>query len=171
MNLWEFIASLDLSGDIYRKKPNEQRGPVPVHPMWLENAFIIPFAMLPLLAHAAFNHVNPDHAAKALYAWPLYHLWFIVFTFTMLKRLHFYMNKYGCLDEQNRGRDLVDDRNVNHLGRSVFLFTVVRTIGVFAFSWRDGDLSNPLSGISWQTPIKVGVWQIVLDLFFYVSRK
>jgi len=194
MNMWEFITSLDLGADtVYQRKPNEQRDKPPHHSVLLENAFLATSALIPLSAHAGWNYLVPSHEVVALYAWPLYHIWFIIYSFTMLKRLHYYMGKYGCLDEHNRGRDLVDDKHVNHLGRAIrelacfqlgadlvlvlnllllfssVLYTIVRTVGVFLFSWRADELSNPLLGLSWKTPLKLGVWQVCFDLFFYVS--
>lgn len=172
MNMWEFITSLDLGADtVYQRKPNEQRDKPPHHSVLLENAFLATSALIPLSAHAGWNYLVPSHEVVALYAWPLYHIWFIIYSFTMLKRLHYYMGKYGCLDEHNRGRDLVDDKHVNHLGRAILLYTIVRTVGVFLFSWRADELSNPLLGLSWKTPLKLGVWQVCFDLFFYLYHR
>lgn len=175
MNLWEFIASLDLvkesepNVNVYQRKAGIQRGPPPKLSSWSDNAFIISFACFPLLVHSAiYSYYWPDHKPNPIYAWSLYHLWFMVFAFAMLKRLHHYMNKYGCFGEQDRGRDLPDDKHVNHLGRAISIYTVFRSLGVFLFCWR-GDMNSPIAGLSWATPFKIGAWEIVFDLFFYVS--
>lgn len=103
-------------------------------------------------------------------AWVMYHLSFIVFAKVMIRRLHYFMAEYGCFDEQNRGRDMVDDKHVNHLGRSIFIYTVFRTLGPFLLAWR-GDMSNPLAGLSWTTPLKMAWWEVALDYWFYLYHR
>ncbi len=88
----------------------------------------------------------------------------------MIRRLHKYMAEYGTLDEQNRGRDLVDDKHVNHLGQSIFIYTIFRTLAPFMLAWR-GDMTNVFEGLSWATPLKIGWWEIALDYWFYLYHR
>lgn len=146
------------------------RGPPPTRPMWEENFFILRTASIPLLVHTAWNYLLPEHKMHFAPAWMMYHLGFILFAHTMINRLHGYMAKYGAFDEQNRGRDMVDDRHVNHLGRSIFIYTVFRTLGPFLLAWR-GDMTNPFEGLSWTTPLKLAWWEVALDYWFYLYHR
>ncbi|CAO1638428.1 unnamed protein product [Sympodiomycopsis kandeliae] len=172
-NLWEYICSLDIGPDTAyqrREADAELRGPPPVRPMWQENLFIITTGALPVVLHSAWNLLFPEHPLHWAPAWMMYHLSFIVFAKTMIKRLHKFMAEYGCFDEQNRGRDMVDDRHVNHLGRSIFIYTVFRTMGPFLLAWR-GEMTNPLEGLSWATPLKMAWWEVALDYWFYLYHR
>ena len=72
------------------------------------------------------------------------------------------METLGTFDEQNRGRDMVDDAHVSHLGRSIFIYTVFRTAAPFILAWR-GDMTNPFDGLSWYSPLKICAFEIALD--------
>lgn len=172
-NLWEFIASMDLAPDVcYAKRDTSEklRGPPPTQPIWKENVFILTTASLAPLLHTAWNAAFPDHTMHWAPAWVMYHTCFILFAIALIKRLHWYMAEYGTLDEQNRGRDMVDDKHVNHLGQSVFIYTIFRTLGPFLLAWR-GDMTNIWSGLSWATPLKIGWWEIALDYWFYLYHR
>jgi len=172
-NLWEWIASNDICPRItYQKRTTEAplRGPPPTRSMLRENAFIIRTAAFPLLVHAAWNYFVPDHKMHFAPAWMFYHLSFIGFAIVMIRRLHGAMETLGTFDEQNRGRDMVDDAHVNHLGRSIFIYTVFRTVGPFALAWR-GDMTNPWEGLSLWSPVKIGVFEIALDYWFYLYHR
>jgi sterol desaturase/sphingolipid hydroxylase (fatty acid hydroxylase superfamily) len=171
--LWEFIAGLDICPEsAYQKRDASapMRGPPPVRPIYEENFFILTQASLPLLIHTGWNYLLPEHKMHYAPAWMMYHLGFMIFAMTMLNRLHRYMAQYGSFDEMNRGRDMVDDRHVNHLGRSIFIYTIFRTLGPFLLAWR-GDMTNPLEGLSWATPLKLAWWEIALDYWFYLYHR
>lgn len=171
--LWEFVASLDICPEsAYQRRDAKAplRGPPPVRPMWQENLFILSAASVPLLAHTAWNHFVPDTKLHPVPGWVLYHLAFIGFAYVMIGRLHKYMAQYGTFDEQNRGRDMVDDSHVNKLGRSIFIYTVFRTLGPFLLAWR-GDMTSPLEGLHWTTPLKMAWWEIALDYWFYLYHR
>jgi sterol desaturase/sphingolipid hydroxylase (fatty acid hydroxylase superfamily) len=172
-NLWEFIASLDIAPDAAYQRRDEKaplRGPPPRRPMWEENAFIVSTGIVPILLHSAWNYALPEHKMHWAPAWLLYHLCFILFAVGLIKRLHKFIAEYGCFDELNRGRDMVDDSHVNHLGRSIFIYTIFRSAGPFVMAWR-GEMTNPLEGLSWITPIKIGMWHVCLDYFFYLYHR
>lgn len=172
-NLWEFIASMDLAPDVcYAKRDTSEklRGPPPTQPIWKENVFILTTTSLAPLLHTVWNVALPDHTMHWAPAWLMYHTCFILFAIAMIKRLHWYMAEYGTLDEQNRGRDMVDDKHVNHLGQSIFIYTIFRTLGPFLLAWR-GDMTNIWSGLSWATPLKIGWWEIALDYWFYLYHR
>ncbi|KAK0521855.1 hypothetical protein OC834_006255 [Tilletia horrida] len=173
LTLWEGIAAIDTCPpDVYRKRnENEKRtGPVPVQPVWQENVFIIAMGAIAPSIHYAWNTAFPGHLMHWAPAFVIYHLSFIFFAVTLLKRLHSKMIDFGVFDEQNRGRDMVDDKHVNHLGRSIFIYTVLRTVQPFIARWR-GDMANPFDGLSIWTPVKIGVWEIALDYWFYLYHR
>jgi sterol desaturase/sphingolipid hydroxylase (fatty acid hydroxylase superfamily) len=126
--------------------------------------------IVPILLHSAWNYALPEHKMHWAPAWLLYHLCFILFAVGLIKRLHKFIAEYGCFDELNRGRDMVDDSHVNHLGRSIFIYTIFRSAGPFVMAWR-GEMTNPLEGLSWITPIKIGMWHVCLDYFFYLYHR
>ncbi|PWN51879.1 hypothetical protein IE53DRAFT_327703 [Violaceomyces palustris] len=172
-NLWEFIVSLDLGPDSAyqrRQEGEKERGPPPTRPMWQENSFIIRAASIAPIIHFTWNYVFPDHKLHWAPGWLIYHLGFIFFAYHMIHRLHWYMAEYGCFDEKNRGRDMVDDRHANHLGQSIFLYTIFRTLAPFLIAWR-GDMANPFEGLSWATPFKLAWWQVALDYWFYLYHR
>lgn len=171
--LWEFIASLDIAPEsAYQRRDAKapMRGPPPVRPMYQENAFILATGSFPLVLHTAWNFLLPDNPMHPIPAWVMYHLGFISYAFIMISRLHKFMAEYGTFDEQNRGRDMVDDNHVNHLGRSIFIYTIFRTLGPFVLAWR-GDMSNPWAGLSWATPLKMAWWEVALDYWFYLYHR
>ncbi|PWN88444.1 hypothetical protein FA10DRAFT_268638 [Acaromyces ingoldii] len=171
--LWEFICSLDIGPEsAYQRRDAKapMRGPPPVRPMIEENFFILRTAAIPLVLHWTWNHFFPEHKMHFAPAWMMYHLLFISFAKQMIGRLHKFMAEYGMFDEQNRGRDMVDDRHVNHLGRSIFIYTIFRTLGPFFLAWR-GDMTNPFDGLSWYTPLKLAWWEVALDYWFYLYHR
>lgn len=50
------------------------------------------------------------------------------------------------------------------------IYTVFRTIGPFILGWK-GEMVNPLEGLSLMTPVKLGLWHIALDFWFYLYHR
>ena len=173
-NLWEFIVGLDiLPESAYEKKGKEWAetvGKPPYRPIWKENLFILSWASMPLAAHAAWNYFVPDHKMHWAAGWMLYHTHFIFYAANLLKHLHYYMTLWGCFDQENRGRDIADDKHASKLGQSVFIYLVARTMAPFLLAWR-GEMTNPFEGLSWATPFKLMWWEIALDYWFYLYHR
>jgi len=172
-NLWEFIAARDLCPEVtYQKRPADAppRGPPPTQSILYENFFIIRTAILPVLLHAAWNYFVPEHKLHVVPAYVFYHLGFVFFALSLINRLHGAMAQIGTFDENNRGRDMVDDAHVNKLGRSIYLYTAIRSVGPFVLAWR-GDMTNPFEGLSLWTPVKIGIFEIALDYWFYLYHR
>ncbi|KAL9940324.1 hypothetical protein V8E36_001029 [Tilletia maclaganii] len=172
LSLWEGIAAIDTCPpDIYRKRnENEKRSGMPTQPIWRENIFILSTGAIAPTIHLLWNTVFPNYKMHWAPAYVIYHFCFIAFALRLLNRLHAKMIEFGVFDEQNRGRDMVDDKHVNHLGRSIFIYTVLRTSYPFIARWR-GDMSNPFSGLSLWSPVKLGLWEIALDYWFYLYHR
>ncbi|KAE8211723.1 hypothetical protein CF319_g4979 [Tilletia indica] len=172
MSLWEGIAAIDTCPpDTYRKRrEDEKRGPPPVQPTLPENVFIILTGAIAPTIHFVWNKLFPDRLMHWAPAFVVYHLSFIVFAQLLIRRLHAKMDEFGVFDEQNRGRDMVDDQHVNRLGRSIFIYTALRTVQPFIAKWR-GDMANPFDGLSVWTPVKIAVWEIALDYWFYLYHR
>ncbi|KAK0539844.1 hypothetical protein OC835_000939 [Tilletia horrida] len=173
LTLWEGIAAIDTCPpDVYRKRREDEKrsGPLPVQPAWFENIFVLVVGALGPSIHLLWNTAFPSHKLHWAPAFVIYHLSFIIFALVHVKRLHAKMVEYGVFDEQNRGRDMVDDKHVNNLGRSIFIYTVIRTLWPFAVKWR-GEMANPFVGLSVWTPLKIAAWQIALDYWFYIYHR
>ncbi|CAD6892066.1 unnamed protein product [Tilletia controversa] len=172
MTLWEGIAAVDLcSDDLYRKRhEHEKRGPIPVQSVFWENVFIISTGTIAPGIHLLWNTFYPDHLMHWAPALATYHFSLIIFAVFLIRRLHAKMEEYGVFDEQNRGRDIVDDAHVNHVGRSIFIYMFLRSVQPFLARWR-GDMANPFEGLSLWTPVKIGLWQISLDYWFYLYHR
>jgi len=169
MSLPEFVASLDIGpASQYEEKPKgfKRDGPMPYQPIWLENAFILPMSLLPLAIQSLVYYLKPNSAWSPWSAYLLYHLSFIIFAITNMKRLHFYAEKYGVLDEQHRARDIIGDTQVAHLGWSILLYTSLRSAGPMILAYKPNVM--PLLGLSLMSLPKIMAWEIVIDLFFYI---
>ncbi|CAD6919821.1 unnamed protein product [Tilletia controversa] len=173
MNMWEGIAAIDFCPpEVYRKRSESEKrtGPMPVQPVLMENLFILSIGAVAPGIHLLWNTLFPDHLMHWAPAFGIYHVSFIAFAMLLINRLHSKMKVFGVFDEQNRGRDMVDDAHVNHVGRSIFIYTVLRTVQPFIANWR-GDMANPFVGLSLWTPVKIGLWEIALDYWFYLYHR
>lgn len=105
-----------------------------------------------------------EHKLHWVPAYVFYHFGFIFFALSLIGRLHKAMVDVGTFDENNRGRDMVDDAHVNQLGRSIFIYTALRSVGPFMMAWR-GEMTNPFDGLSIWTPVKIGIFEVALGEF------
>ncbi len=81
---------------------------------------------------------------------------------------HYYMKYYGTFDEDKRPRDYVPDKLVTRLVLSVNIYMIARTAGGLLLGGYDFNVPPSLvHSISWLFIIKIGLWLIALDFFFY----
>lgn len=165
---FENLCSLDICPEsVYTiKDKSELPAQVPYHSVALENAFILSGALYPIaLQYIWYTYMGTTwHPAVAFF---IYHLSFVGFAMTMLKRLHFYMVKYGVFDQENRPRDKPSDRDVNRLGFSIFIYTILRTAGALFLQFD----RNVTPTITWWWPVRTGLWMLALDYLFYVYHR
>lgn len=98
----------------------------------------------------------------------IYQLWFQIFALHDLARWQRMMQRFGTLNETHRGRDQVPDKHKVGLVLCLLLFSFVRNIGVFILG-KDRAASVP--NISIWSPVKIGLFTIAMDYFFYVYHR
>ncbi|CAF1180266.1 unnamed protein product [Adineta steineri] len=170
--IFESLATIDLADKknytVQPKNPN----PPPVHSIWLERFWFFYTVSPPLFIHALWYYIVPEnnyfHTWHPLFAFLFYSVAFLIIITRIADHCHYYMKYYGTFDEHNRPRDYVPDKLVTRLVMSVLIYILARTGGGLLLGGYDRN-SPPSLGhtISWFFPIKIGVWLIVLDFFFY----
>ncbi|CAF0810516.1 unnamed protein product [Rotaria sp. Silwood1] len=171
-NFWERLATLDLANEkcyvVQPRNPN----PPPNLSVWRERIWLTTMIVPALIIQALWYYIIPEnnffHTWHPMIAFIFYHLALIVFIINLIRRLTYYMNLYGTFDEHNRPRDYVPDKDVRRLILSVLAYAVLRTAGSLILGGY--NRYNPPSlghTISWNFPIKIGLWFIALDFFFY----
>ncbi|CAF1609523.1 unnamed protein product [Rotaria magnacalcarata] len=175
-NIWERLATLDLASDrCYIVQP-QNPNPPPKLSVWQERVWLAIMIAPALMIQALWHHMVPEnsyfHTWHPIVTFIFYHIAFIVFTLNLIAHLTYYMGVYGTFDEHNRPRDYVADKDVYPLIRSVILYTIARTAcGLILGGYN--RYAPPLLGhtISWAFPIKIGLWLIALDFFFYAYHR
>lgn len=97
----------------------------------------------------------------------LYQIAFAAFATRVLRRCQHFMQFYGTLNEDKRGRDLVPDNQHRRVILSLVVFIFVRGIGMFLLA-RDRTV---MPDVSLWSPVKIGLWLIALDYFFYTYHR
>ncbi|CAK4033670.1 fatty acid hydroxylase vlmA-like [Lecanosticta acicola] len=82
----------------------------------------------------------------------------------ILRRL---AHRYGFLDGDKHARDEVPDVGVGKVWASVQLTTTIRPMFTIFLAYR----SNQPFSLSWWLPLELGLYSIVLDLFFYTYHR
>ena len=171
-NFWERLATLDLASDkCYVVQPQNPNPPPDLH-VWRERRWLTTNIAPALIIQALWYRIIPVtsffHTWHPIFAFVFYHLAFVTFTIRLIKHLTRLMDKFGTFDEHNRPRDYVPDRYVFRLILSVLIYTVARTAGGLMLGGYDRYAPPSLGHtISWLFPIKIGLWLISLDFFFY----
>ena len=171
-NFWEKVATLDLASDkcyvVQPKNPN----PPPTINVWVERFWLLRYIAPALLIQSLWYHLVPEtsyfHTWHPMFAFLFYHIAFVIYTICMAKRLTGLMDFYGTFDEHNRPRDYIPDKDVHRLIFAVLIYTLARTGGGLILGGYDRYTPPSLGHtISWLFPIKIGVWLVALDFFFY----
>ncbi|CAF0776850.1 unnamed protein product [Rotaria sordida] len=171
-NFWERVATLDLANNkCYTVQPQNPNPPPNIN-VWRERIWLTMMIAPPLIIQACWYYIIPEnnffHTWHPIVAFIFYTAALIIFTINSIKRLTNYMNLYGTFDEHNRPRDYVDDKDVSRLILSVFIYIMIRTAGGLILGGYNRYTPPSLGHtISWNFPIKIGLWFIVLDFFFY----
>jgi sterol desaturase/sphingolipid hydroxylase (fatty acid hydroxylase superfamily) len=171
-NFWERIATLELASDKCYVVQPQNPNPPPNHSGWSERLWLAVMIAPALIIQALWYYIIPEtsffHTWHPIVAFIFYHLAFVVFTLRLIKHLTYYMDLYGTFDEHNRPRDYVADKDVTRLLLSVLVYTIARTGGGLILGGYNRYAPPSLGDtISWAFPIKIGLWLIALDFFFY----
>ncbi|KAK4046580.1 hypothetical protein OIV83_005950 [Microbotryomycetes sp. JL201] len=171
MTLAERICSLATMPESLHYVVDESldRGRVPFHAPWRENLFIWPRAAAPLAIHWLAYKAFPNSQWPAYAAYPFYVLSYMVFALSTVSRLKKLSVKYGTLDEKNIGRDRTPDHSVGQLAFGVTSYMFLRTAMDFYLHY--DKAVAPLTDVSWTYPIKLMVWQLAFDYFFYCYHR
>ncbi|KAF7984340.1 hypothetical protein HWV62_15349 [Athelia sp. TMB] len=169
-SLVDWVSAFDLGPpELYEPLADKiDRGPVPYHPVWRENLFILKFMLSSRFYKAYFSvGIKLESAIAIGIQYTAYQIWFVTFAIHTVLRAHRFMGEYGTLNEHKRGRDIVPDVHYKRLHYALMIFIFVRNIGVFVLG-KDRALKPSLS--LW-SPVKVGLFQIALDYFFYFYHR
>ena len=175
-NIFEHLAAIDLASDkCYKVQPKNPNAP-PVHNVWRERLWLLLHISPPLIIHALWYHLVPEdsyyHTWHPAVTYIYYFLSFFTFTMFMIKRVHYFMDLYGTFDEDQRPRDYVPDNMVARLVVSIAIYLFART--AIGFVLGDYNRNEPPSlghTISWLFIIKIAIWLIALDFFFYCYHR
>ena len=159
----------------YTVQPANPKAP-PVHNIWLERLWlcwvISPALLIQALWYRLVPNDHPYHSWHPLVSFVFYTLAFFLFIVLVVRRTHYYMKFYGTFDEQNRPRDYVPDKLVRRLIVSVLVYLLARTASGLILGGYDRHQPPSLGkSISWFFPIKISLWLIVLDFFFYCYHR
>ncbi|CAF3462531.1 unnamed protein product [Rotaria sp. Silwood1] len=171
-SILERLASIDLaSRKCYQVQPKNPNPP-PIHNIWLERLWLTCTISPALIIQALWYHFIPKdnyyHTWHPLFTFIFYFLAFLIFTLQLAGRAHYYMKHYGTFDEENRPRDYVPDKLVPRFIFSVLIYLLARTGGGLILGGYNRNEPPSLGRtISWFFIIKIGLWLIVLDFFFY----
>lgn len=173
---FEHLASIDLASEkCYEIQPQNPRTP-PTHNIWIERLWLLIVIPPALIIQSLWYHFVPEsspyHNWHPLFTFVFYLLAFLVFTLMLVGHIHYYMDFYGTFDEHQRPRDYVADKMVVRLVVSVLIYLMARTGGGLVLGGYDRH-SPPSMGrtISWLIPVKIGLWMIALDFFFYCYHR
>ncbi|GAA6023318.1 hypothetical protein JCM10207_006232 [Rhodosporidiobolus poonsookiae] len=151
------------------KLPSLDRGPVPTQPVWRENVFILSRALVPLAVQQISYWLFPDLKWPVFLAHPFYLVAFIAFALQVMRRMNHYCVKLGCLDEAHSARDRTPDKEVKQLAKNLLAYMVVRT-GLGMYLCYDKN-AQPLLNFGWTFPLRLALWQILLDYLFYAYHR
>ncbi|CAF1078328.1 unnamed protein product [Adineta steineri] len=175
-NFWERLATLDLASDkCYVVQPQNTNPPRNLN-VWRERLWLTVMIAPALIIQALWYYIIPEnsyfHTWHPIVAFIFYHLAFVTFIIRLVKHITYYMDVYGTFDEYKRPRDYVPDKYVYRLILSILIYTLARTGGGLILGGYN-RYSPPSLGhtISWAFPIKIGIWLITLDFFFYFYHR
>lgn len=175
-NLFEHLAAIDLaSKKCYEVQPKNPHVP-PTHSIWLERFWLVCNISPALIIQHLWYHFVPEdkpyHTWHPAAAFAFYFLAFFIFTLMLVNHIHYYMDRYGTFDEHKRPRDYVPDNMVARLVVSVLIYLLARTGGGLFLGGYDRHVFPSLGRtISWLFIIKIGLWLIALDFFFYCYHR
>lgn len=175
-NLWQRIATIELATDkCYTVQPKNPNPPPKLSPL-NERLWLTIHIAPALIIQSLWYYVVPEslffHVWHPLFTFIFYHLAFIGFILRMIKHILYGMDHYGTFDEHHRPRDYVADKDVKKLILSVLSYTLVRTGIGLAFDRFDRNTPPSLgTTISWFVLIKLGLWFVTLDMFFWTYHR
>ncbi|KDE04585.1 hypothetical protein MVLG_04965 [Microbotryum lychnidis-dioicae p1A1 Lamole] len=172
MNIAEKLCQLaDTPVEIHRLQPADlDRGPPPyLNPVW-DIWHIFWSSLPPLVVQEVCYAIWPNYRWPWIVQYPVFLVGLIHFAIQAVHRLNRYALKYGTLDEKEIGRDRTPDKSVPHLAIGIVSYVFVRMALPFVLHY-DRSVAHPLFNFTWTFPLRLILWEIVLDYFFYVYHR
>ncbi|SGY43712.1 BQ5605_C001g00049 [Microbotryum silenes-dioicae] len=172
MNIAEKLCQLaDTPVEIHRLQPADlDRGPPPyLNPVW-DIWHIFWSSLPPLVVQEVCYTIWPNYRWPWIVQYPVFLVGLIHFAIQAVHRLNRYALKYGTLDEKEIGRDRTPDKSVPHLAIGIVSYVFVRMALPFVLHY-DRSVAHPLFNFTWTFPLRLILWEIVLDYFFYVYHR
>ncbi|KDN52793.1 fatty acid hydroxylase superfamily protein [Tilletiaria anomala UBC 951] len=159
-----FIAFLDVLPNFPGKKAapiKKKDDPVPVWTFWQQHAHTLPWAVAPVLMHWSYMKFT-GATLHPIAAYVLYTAAYNGLSVWSTQKVNKFAMKYGFLDG-NAPRDGVPDDKDWHILSEVLKVVLLRPlIGLFLIYDR-----NELPSVTWLVPVKLFLWSITLDFWFY----
>lgn len=160
---------LQMDESCYELKPQTlDRGPMPESSLLEEHQHVLPLAVVPVVIHSLLYWYFPNFNWHIGVAYALYFTCFALTLPAIIRTLNASALRLGCLDEKNSGRDRAPDRSITNLAIVYTVFPFVRC--ALAFMHYDASVS-PLAQFTWTYPIRIVLFHIVLDCFFFTYHK
>ncbi|GAA98018.1 uncharacterized protein L969DRAFT_22779 [Mixia osmundae IAM 14324] len=164
--LRDIILRLGIGPDeIYEVKPRPE-GPVPTHSVVEQHAFVAPYAFAPILLQWIAYYYGEQRwsTAKAFF---IYEFAFIIYAGQMIRHLHMLMLRYGTFDQENRPRDLLDDKNAYKTASAVLVYILLRCAGPISFFFEPNEMPH----FDLWSPVRISAYLLALDYFFYCYHR
>lgn len=165
---WNFAQRFLMVLDVLQDPPSTERPPVhaktdvvPVFPVWRQHAFILPRLVAPLLVHRLFVELTglTVHPVLAFFYYWVCMINFLRSHVAVVRRMG---KKYGFYDGAHE-RDGVPNEDTGRV-----LFSLIATLTsrpLLALFYVYDRTEKPT--FSWQAPLDVVAYTLVLDFFFY----
>eukprot|EP01111_Echinosteliopsis_oligospora_P018389 TRINITY_DN8408_c0_g1_i1.p1 TRINITY_DN8408_c0_g1~~TRINITY_DN8408_c0_g1_i1.p1 ORF type:complete len:361 (-),score=44.22 TRINITY_DN8408_c0_g1_i1:75-1109(-) len=171
--LW--IPKQDILPLEYYSAGKQREGPIPVHPTWRVPTWIVLHSFPALFIQMLSYYLMPTLKWNVLFYGIFIFVYHAEYLVRLIRNLHYWINYYGVLDYANCGRDLPRDNEVFRLATDILIYDLVRTLGVIYMGGYDPN-APPTFGlidgaVTLRTIIKMVVWFLTLDFFFYVYHR
>jgi len=158
-------ALMDDSHHVLYEGP--EREPVPSVALWRDPLWMLPRAFIvPALQQLSMKLGYEWSPAVAFGAYFVGLVAFFTMTASRFNRLG---NKYGCYNQEERGRDRIPDESVDIMGEGIIWYFTWR-VGCLVWNYYDQKVL-PFDDFSWSYLVRWQLWFIVMDYFFYCYHR
>nr|POE46848.1 fatty acid hydroxylase vlma [Quercus suber] len=155
-------------------QPDENNKNMPRHaktdkmsylPHWESHVWVCVHALWPVLLHQAYvMYTGKNLGYIAVFV--MYTLAFKLNAIHELRMLRMLTNEHGCLDGDKHSRDQIPDHSVANVMHGLFTTSTGRPMMTVFIAYRMSQTPASSYWYLW-APIEVGVYPIILDLWFY----
>lgn len=153
------------SRDLHKDTPvHAKTEKVPHVPDWQGHAWVWFHALPPLVLHQLYVFVT-GHNLNPIPAYFLYFACFQVNGIHQIKQMCSLGHRYGFLDGDKHERDEVPDVAVGKVFTSLLLTSILRCLMSITLAYNVNKTPLQLSWLA--LPLEIGLYEIVLDFWFY----